>query len=400
VDELIVENTNKLKGFRMNQLIRCFIVFLFLLIIVSYLPAQNVSISDYQVPVSSAKQLRLNADWSWGQTGDVPTANTLNGALLYKTFYSSLPFAWFVNANGTTNKTLDSNWLYTTHADAEIRKYLWDNQDWFGSGGLTFDYAKNDSQPDVNARLAGGYGRYIDATALAKAVRIEDHLLKENAIKDHMPKETMIKIANIIEREQEFKDLYGSTYEVQWFAAIEKEVKDSGVLVGENLGAIGLYRIRQVLFAINEIVNPRYYGWDVSAGIEKKLLDRYKADLGPAQLSLQGDYAYPIDWSMQANGKVKVNTPVDSSFFKRIIISAQLDYLYELSNKINFTATYNLLYDKPMNVDAIKSHTFTAGFLFYIENNINYGFNASYSQVGDGSSVKAVSMTLQYNLFY
>jgi hypothetical protein len=253
---------------------------------------------------------------------------------------------------------------------------------------------------DINARIAGGYGRYIDATALAKAIRIEDHLMKENAIKDHMPKETMIKIANIIEREQEFKDLYGTTYEVQWFAAIEKEIKDSGALVGENLGAIGLYRIRQVLFGINEKVNPRYYGWDISAGIEKKLMDRYKADLGPAQLSLQGDYAYPIDWSMQANGKIKVNTPVDSSFFKRVIVTAHADYLYELSNRINFTATYDLIYDKPENLDAIKTHTVTAGFLFYIENNINYGFTASYTQVGDQPSVKAVNMTLQYNLFY
>lgn len=384
----------------MFRLIRSSLVVILLLVAFSMLPAQNVSISDYQVPVSSAKQLRLNADWSWGQTGDVPTANTINGSLLFKTFYSSLPFAWFVNANGTTNKTLSNDWQYATHLDGEARKYLWDNQDWFGSGGLSFDYAKSDSQPDINARIAGGYGRYIDATALAKAVRIEDHLMTENAIKDHMPKETMIKIANIIEREQEFKDLYGTTYEVQWFAAIEKEIKDSGALVGENLGAIGLYRIRQVLFAINERVNPRYYGWDVSAGIEKKLMDRLKGDLGPAQLSIQGDYAYPIDWSMQANGKIKINTPIDSSFFKRVIINAQLDYLYELSNRINFTATYNLVYDKPMNVDAIKSHTVTAGFLFYIENNINYGFNASYSQVGDLPSVKAVNMSLQYNLFY
>ena len=384
----------------MSIVMRCIFVLIFVLSICYISPAQNVSISDYQVPVSSAKQLRANANWNWSGTGSTPTANDLNGNVLFKTFYSSLPFAWFVNASGQANKSLNNEWQYATHADGTLRKYLWDNMDWFGSGGLTFDYAKSDSQPDISARIAGGYGRYIDATALAKAVRIEDHLLKENAIKDHLPKETMIKIANIIEREQEYKDLYGTTYEVQWFAEIEKEIKDSGNLVGENLGAIGLYRIRQVLFAINERVNPRYYGWDASAGVEKKLVDRYKSPLGPAQLSVAADYAYPIDWSMQANGSVKINTPVDSSFFKQFTITGQADYLYEMSNRINFTAQYNLSYLKPANLDGISTQALSAGFLFYIENNINYGFQASYTKTGTNDPVSSVSMTLQYNLFY
>jgi len=97
---------------------------------------------------------------------------------------------------------------------------------------------------------------------------------------------------------------------------------------------------------------------------------------------------------------VKVNTPVDSSFFKGFTVTGEADYLYELSNKINFTAQYNLTYLKPVNVDGISTQALTAGFLFYIENNINYGFQAGYTKVGSADATETMSMTLQYNLFY
>src|SRR4030042_2343901 len=95
---------------------------------------------------------------------------------------------------------------------------------------------------------------------------IEDHLLSDKVISDYLPKETMINIANIIEREDEYKVKYGTTYETQWFNDIEEEINKSGMLEGENVGSIGILRMRQVLFNINERVNQRYYGWDLTLG--------------------------------------------------------------------------------------------------------------------------------------
>lgn len=83
--------------------------------------------------------------------------------------------------------------------------------------------------------IGAEYGRYINATALAKAVRIEKHLLRENIISDHLPRATMIKIANIIDRQDEYRNIYGETYENFWLFDMENEIRASGLLISNHL---------------------------------------------------------------------------------------------------------------------------------------------------------------------
>ena len=387
----------------MSAVTRCTVVLSLFLFLLSLAPAQNVSVSDYQIPTSSAKKIIVNGSYGWTGTSDTTSANNFNADLLYNQFYSSRPFAWSINANGNTAHSLNTDWQYTTSVVGKANKYFSDDQDWFGLGELDFAYAKIDSQPEVDATIGGGYGRLYFVTSLAKAVRIEDLLMKENVLKEHMPKETMIKIANIIDRENEYAETYGSTYEVQWFSDIEKEIKGSGALTGEDLGALGLFRIRQVLFpgeTNSPPVNTRYFGWNVDAGIAFQLLNPFKQDLAKPALTVGGEYAYPIDWSMQLHATAKVNTPVDSSFFKAVNVNGSVDYLYELSNRISFFALYNLIVQKPSVGNSITSHGVSASFLFYIENNINYQVGASLNKSGSNSAVMGLNMSLQYRLQY
>ena len=215
-------------------------VFLF---ISTMLLAQNVSVSDYDVPISKATILRLNGTYNWAQsksdTLTVVTANNASANLTFNSFYSSLPFSWQLNVNANGGKSF-ADWTHDITIQPEIHKYIWDDKDWFGSASLYVRHANTFKQIESDVTVGGGYGRYINATALAKAVRIEEHLIKEGVVKDHMPKETMINIAKIIERESEFQGVYGATYEKVWYEAIEKEIRDSGFLVGNALGAIGI----------------------------------------------------------------------------------------------------------------------------------------------------------------
>ncbi|MBU2635982.1 MAG: hypothetical protein KJ963_02690 [Bacteroidetes bacterium] len=379
---------------------------IFLVILsVGFVFSQNVSVSDYQVPVSSAKNLLLNANWNWAQTGDTVTTNNMSGAVFFRTFYSSLPFAWFIDADGAANRSLGNKWQLQTNLSGRVNKYVWDDQDWFGFGRARVRYERPAvgpewDQPASDLTIGAGYGRFINATALAKAVRIEGHLLKEGVIKNHMPKEIMIEVANIIEREGEYKDLYGATYEVQWFKAIEEKIKESGELIGEHLGAMGFFRTRQVLFNIQEKVNDRYYGWDLSAGVLFELTKPFKSqEIGSPQLTIIGNYAYPIDWSMQLNAKAEASTPIDSNFFKQTNISVGTDFIYELSNKINWVTGYRLGLLKKPNVDAQTTHNLSSSFLFYLENQIYYGVTGSLSKIGDNATNLGISMSLQYRLF-
>jgi hypothetical protein len=326
------------------------------------------------------------------------TSNNANANLTYRTFYSSLPLAWFINIDASGSKVSES-YLHNIQLDARFSKYIWDDRDLFGFTELNASHTDTSKQIASDLTVGFGYGRYIDATALAKAVRIEDHLLKDKIISSNLPKEIMINIANIIERENEFKDEYGEIYETYWFDAIEQEIKKSDLLTKGSIGSIGILRMRQVLFAINERVNPRFYGWDVTAGILFPLSNADKSPAGNPNFSIGGRYAIPLNWSLQINMTARAFTPLDSAFFKTATLSAGADFIYELSNKINFVSSYTIGILKPYSGIASIVHELNTSFWFYLENNIYLTIAADLTKQGTNPRNLSMSMGLQYNLF-
>lgn len=361
--------------------------------------SQNVSVSDYKVAVSEATTFRANGFWNWSQVGSTVLSNTASANLIFRKFYTSLPFAWFFNVDASGGKD-DSTNQYDIKIDGNIRKYIWDKKDWFAFSGFSVEGSRDFDQAASNMTVGAGYGRYINATALAKAVRIEEHLMKDNVITGHLQKGIMINIANIIEREDEYKNLYGAeVYETQWFADIEKEIQASGLLRGSNIGSIGLLRMRQVLFGINERVNQRFYGWDVSAGALFTITTPNKSPAGSPNLTINGRYSYPFSWRTQLNFEAGVFTPIDSAFVKEVTANTGFDFIYELSNRINLLAGYRFGIFKPQAQTAMVSNLINLSFLFYIENNIYFGVNASYEKASRSQRQMKTSLTLSYNLF-
>lgn len=371
--------------------------------------AQNVTVQDYKVPVSTAKILRLTGSYNFAQTTDEVTtnvtSNNANATAIFRYFYSSLPFAYFVDIDAVGGKTF-AEFSHDISIRPSIRKYFADDKDWFGFGALDLRHANTFKQIESNLTVGGGYGRYINATALAKAVRIENHLLKEGVITARLPKETMIKIANIIEREDEYRGVFGDTYEKNWYEDIEKEMRATGLLQGGALGAMGILRTQQVLKGINERVNERFFGWDLTAGVLFNLSTRDKSPTNSPALSVGGRFSNPIGWNSQINAYANMNTPFDSTFFKSVIVVAGVDYFYELGNKINFVAGYQLNFIKrntvflPLNEDSYVDHAISAGFIFYLENNINLGVQSSLNRSGLLKVTDfRTSVSLQYNVF-
>lgn len=376
----------------MKKLLFLFIIFS------SVIYSQNVNVQDYEVPLSQAKSLRFNGNWNWGQIGDSVTANIANANLFFRTFYSSLPMAWFIDfdANGFKNReNLGHNVLFK----ARINKYVWPDKDLFAFSELNASHNDLAKQIGSDLTVGFGYGRYINATALAKAVRIEDHLIRDKVISGYLPKQTMIAIANIIEREGEFNSLYGEVYETFWFDAIEEEIKKTDQLTEENVGSVGILRMRQVLFSINERVNQRFYGWEVTTGILFPLTTLDKSPIGNPNLSIGARYSLPLSWSFQVNTIARVFTPLDSAFAKRVTSTLGVDFIYELSNKINFVTNYTIGIVKPQEVKATIIHNLGTSFWFYLENNIYLTINGNFSRTGRSASLLSTTVGLQYNLF-
>lgn len=361
--------------------------------------SQKVDVRDYKVPVSRATTFRASGFWNWAQVGDSVSGNTANATILFRKFYTSLPFAWFLNLDASGGRDAGKK-NYDVKFDASVRKYIWDKQDWFAFSRFRADRNIDYSRIASDFTVGAGYGRYINATALAKAVRIEDHLLSENILRDFLPKETMINIANIIERQEEYINLYGpGVYETQWFNDIEKEIIFSGVLKGGSIGSIGVLRMRQVLFGINERVNERYYGWDLSAGALFPITTRDTSKTGSPNLAATGRYSFPFTWSTQMNIVAEVSTPIDTVFARQVLASAGVDFIYELSNRINLLAGYRFGVFKPAKTTAYVDNSINASFLYYIENNIYFGINAQYEKFARSQRRISTSITLSYNLY-
>ena len=60
----------------------------------------SVSPEDYDVPVSTAQQLRLGGTYSYSGSGSDTETSDGSASLLYQRYYNSLPYAWDMNFNG------------------------------------------------------------------------------------------------------------------------------------------------------------------------------------------------------------------------------------------------------------------------------------------------------------
>lgn len=374
-----------------------YFLILILIFVIQIFP-QRVKVTDYQVPISKARTLRFDGAWNWSQTGNDVTANNANGNILYRTFYSSLPLAWFLDINATGGKNF-GDYTHNTLIDASFRKYIWNTMNWFAYSRVTAQYADYYKQIASDITLGFGYGRYINATALAKAVRIEQHLLKDKVISQYLPREAMIRIANIIERESEYRDIYGVTYETHWFDDIEKEIKKVDPLAENGIGSVGILRMRQVLFSINERVNERYYGWDLSIGFLFPISTYDKSPTGDPNLTINGRYSIPLNWRTQINTIGEAFTPLDSLFFKQYRARAGLDFIYEFSNRINFVSSYRFGLVKYPNTKTELENNLSASFWFYLENKIYLTLNSSYIKQGGNPKIITTRIGLQYNLY-
>lgn len=367
------------------------LVFLF----TTYVAAQDVSITDYTVPVSTAKSLLLNADYNYSAVGDSTVANVANGRVLYKQFYSSLPFTWTIDFDGSASK-LDDETSHSTYLSTTFRKYLSDEGNFFGFGGLTASHNKGFKQMASRVTAGAGYGRYIAATAFAKAIRIDNFLLDEGIITGHLDKETLIKLGHIIEREQEFKDKYGATYEPKWYDAMEKVIKESGKMKGDTLGAMGILRIKEVLFF--ETIHDRFYGWDLRFGVGYDITTADKSSTDASAVA-GFSFSYPLSLGTQINHGTTYSSNF-GAFGDEYDVVSFLEYIYELSNRIDFLGGYKFHSIKATAAeDALNSHALRASFIFYIENKINFVVNGQMDKTGDLDWNQSILFTLGYRVW-
>lgn len=363
---------------------------------------QNVSPTDYTVPVSTAEQLRFDGSYKYAGQEDKVLTHDATGSVLYNRFYNSLPFAYDINLNAIadTKRRPDGEQDNSFNAilSGGVRKYFKPEGDFFYSLEAAVVHQEGFDRPSISATPGVGYGRFIRATDLAKAVRIEDFLMKEQVIRGRLPKETLIELAHIIEKEHEFKTEHGERYRRYWFEAMESEIAKTGLFVEEGLGAVGALRTEEVLF--EERINERFYGWDARFGVRFELLSEFEdVDADDPAASFRFRYARPVGWKSQLGFSAEVNTPFTGDFADVYNATGTVDYIYEIGNRVDLTVSNVVLASRSNpDEDVVWSEQLRAGFIYYLENELNLIVTGNVRKDSDTPVTQGIDIAFGYRV--
>ena len=377
-----------------------------LILVTSNVSAQEVSVTDYQVPVSAADRFLIDFSMNHATTGSDATTSKGNIGGVYKRFYDSLPFGYSIDiiGSGLVDKNIETDEYetnYQVNGDVGVKKYLMENnpllRDSFGSVRASSNMLRIYDRPSSAVTAGIGYGRFIEATALAKAVRIEAYLIKEGELSGHLPKDTILELSKIVKREAEYKDKFGDTYEKEWYNDMEATMAESGLLKDNSLSAIGVIRIEEILE--REQIADRFYGWDVTLGSKFDITTPYTDQDRPiANLDVTASYARPIGWQLQISERLSMNTPFDN-LGTAFALSLSSDISYELANRIDLRLRHLFRLDKPEERNTENSHSLGVSFIYYIENKINLVVTEQIEIVPDEDTATNFTVVLNYRAF-
>ncbi|MBD3162428.1 MAG: hypothetical protein GF346_08760 [Candidatus Eisenbacteria bacterium] len=356
--------------------------------------ATAISLTDYTFPKSTSQQAYLNGIFNTaGNSADsTEVGYNFAGSASYLLDYRSLPFSYNLDVLGnfsvakSTIEDSESEEAYFLRMTTVADKYLRDDSNLFGFGGGRLEYRKLASQEDaddprIDLEVGVGYGRTINATVLKQAIRINEDFLKYQVISGDIPDNALLELAQVIEKEGEYRSRHGNVeYRKYWFEDMEQIVRDAGVLTGQNLGAIGILRIQEVLA---EPTAQRWHGWVARAGVGVQVSD-FDGESGDPTLSARFDWTRPVDIKLQLSNRASFFTVLEDDPVYQIADEFRVDY--EVSNRIDWYNSATLNYDIPTmdGLENILRLNLKSTYIFYIENQLSLNPEFQYQFIDDG----------------
>ncbi|HHD83252.1 MAG TPA: hypothetical protein ENK93_00070 [Campylobacteraceae bacterium] len=253
-------------------------------------------------------------------------------------------------------------------------------------GGSTLGYRKragvNDADDPYADIVAGvGYGRIYDATPYAKAIRILGDLQRYNIVKKDVSKQTVMKLAAIIAKQDEYRSKYSSReYKKYWFDDMGKLLQAEGATESQ-LDAFGIVRIEEILF--EQTIYPRYHGWIVRAGVGQ-ILSNYDNNSKDPTLNLEFAYGLPVGIRGQFFENAKYAALLNNYTGHRFVNT--MTYTYELSDIIGWENRWVFDYNKASDNagKVVHTNTISSTFAYYLSNKLSFNATLSLYKVTDG----------------
>ncbi len=320
----------------------------------------EVTLFDYQEASSAYEEAYVTGSLNAGKSrDDAQTQYNLNVTANYDRVISTpdrdFNFGGYVigTVKRDGSKDADPEDFYNISANAAVFNYFQPGSNgafWYGSAEVQdtneFDKLKS------SATVGLGYGRVVNATPMAKAMRIVEELAQRNLLAAKPSKSVYQELAKLISREKEYLIRYrNNDYEARWLGDMEAVLLNAGVL--KKSGAISTLSMRDVLF--NENIITRKIGWRVRAGVGYQFSNGYDGNNGDPSLEVVGEYHMPVGRYAQFSDEATLSTTLGDN--KVFLFDNDLSYSYEVGDSLDWVNGWKLSYndDKEITQNTLTS---------------------------------------------
>lgn len=362
--------------------------------------ANGIEMTDYKDPTSTWEEAYLTGSFNSKSGNQGQTSYDLTLDAFYEHNFSSLPRTWQFHIDGETDVSRgaekDDDTEDNTQANlrANIDTYFKNKTKtfWFGETETNYRDDRDNAKIEVSAGI--GYGRVINATPLAKVLRIEEELREHGVILGRITDEQYLELAQIIDRENEYRGKFGpDEYKSHWISDFEEVLKRIGVLRDEALGAIGVLQMDRVLF--DNPPNTRKHGWLVRAGVGYLVQD-FEGDESDPSLVATYEYTHPSGYKGQFINRLDYSTVIGDD--TRQFVSNVMSFSHDISDRVSWINTWRLdweIYEGDR--EDVVTNGLSTIFRYYLANRITANATVSATKVDDGIDYDPNDATTENN---
>lgn len=347
----------------------------------------EVTLFDYAEPTSAYEDAYVYGDLNVNSGNQDQTSYYLGLELDYERIFSSpsrdieVGASLVGSASRGGNSTDESENTYLGYASAAVNNYFVPGSNgafWYGEGDLGLKKGADD--PRVTAVAGLGYGRVVNLTPMAQAIRMGEALREKGQLSGDLSAAEYNQIAQIIAQEGAYRAKYGAAdYQENWIEDMVKIVNASGKANG-SITAAGILKARDVL--VDERISTRRSGWLVKGGVGAVLKD-YDGDSGKGVLNLGAEYHVPLSNQTQFSNEASYSTLLDSDDKSYTFIN-DMSLTHEVSDRIDWENSWNLNFDHDDEADLdTTTNVLSSTYRYYLSNKLSFDTSLSFSKVDD-----------------
>ena len=345
--------------------------------------AQEISLYDYDQASSAVDEAYFTGTYSSeNNRGSAQSAYNLDLSTNLEQVFSSedRDTSFKVDVSGNSSRGSDeddqSEKRYRASSSITVDNYFEPGSNgmfWYGRGSVIGDDTFSDLQTTLSAGI--GYGRVVNVTPMAKAIRLIDELIERGAIDSAPSRVVYQQIAKIINKEAEFKSQYGSRskfYQQPWIGAIEKVLIEN-TLVQKGLSAKGILAMRDVL--IDEKISVRRHGWKVRAGLAY-VGRNFEGIKNKPGLELGAEYHRPINLKTQFSNEATLLSILDKDS-DSYAFNNDMSLTYEIDDRLDWINTWGLnVNHSAVDSDNVITNSLTSTLAYEVGNNLDLTVSA------------------------